>query len=93
MKTKFKANLKDNVAAATLLAATFLAIMGSIVTSNDASANKVVPQAVVQPMEMQYMETIVVTAPRIAQVVRLETIMVTASRYVDDFANIQVASK
>ena len=29
MKTKFNANLKDNVAAATLLTATFLAIMAA----------------------------------------------------------------
>ena len=93
MKTTFNANLKDNVAAATLLTATFLAIIGSIVTSSDASANKVVPQASAQAMEMQYMETIVVTAPRIEQVVRLETIVVTASRYVDDTRNIQLASK
>ena len=93
MKTTFNANLKDNVAAATLLTATFLAIIGSIVTSSDANASKVVPQASTQQMEMQYMETIVVTAPRIEQVVRLETIVVTASRYVDDAPKFLVASR
>ena len=76
MKTAFNTSRKDNVAAATLLAATFIVIMGGIVTSNDAHAVKAAPQ-----MEVQRMETIVVTASRVAQVVRMETIVVTASRY------------
>ena len=83
MKTTFNTNLKDNVAAATLLAATFIAIMGSVVTSNDAHAVKTAPQ-----MEVQRMETILVTASRVEQVVKLETIVVTASRN----TNILVAS-
>ena len=76
MKTAFNTSHKDNVAAATLLAATFIVIMGGIVTSNDAHAVKAAPQ-----MEVQRMETILVTAPRVAQVVRMKTIVVTASRY------------
>ena len=75
MKTAFNTSRKDNVAAATLLAATFITIIGGIVASNDAHAVKAAPQ-----MEVQRMETIVVTAPRVAQVVRMETIVVTASR-------------
>ena len=78
MKTAFNTIRKDNVAAATLLAATFIVIMGSIVTSNDAHAVKAAPQ-----MEVQRMEIILVTTPRVAQVVRMETIVVTASRYAD----------
>ena len=78
MKTAFNTIRKDNAAAATLLAATFLTIIGGIVTSNDAHAVKAAPQ-----MEVQRMETIVVTAPRVVQVVRMETIVVTASRYAD----------
>ena len=76
MKTAFNTIRKDNVAAATLLAATFIVIMGGIVTSNDAHAVKAAPT-----MEIQRMETILVTAPRVAQVVRMKTIVVTASRY------------
>ena len=83
MKTAFNTIRKDNAAAATLLAATFITIIGGIVTSNDAHAVKATPQ-----MEVQRMETIVVTAPRVAQVVRMETIVVTASRY----ANIRLAA-
>ena len=83
MKTAFNTIRKDNAAAATLLAATFITIIGGIVTSNDAHAVKAAPT-----MEMQRMETIVVTAPRVAQVVRMETIVVNASRY----ANILLAA-
>lgn len=43
MKTAFNTNRKDNVAAATVLTATFIAIMGSIVTSNDARADRTSP--------------------------------------------------
>ena len=78
MKTAFNTIRKDNAAAATLLAATFIVIMGGIVASNDAHAVKAIPQ-----MEVQRMETILVTAPRVVQVVRMETIVVTASRYAD----------
>ena len=61
MKTAFNTIRKDNAAAATLLAATFIVIMGGIVTSNDAHAVKAAPT-----MEIQRMETIVVTASRYA---------------------------
>ena len=81
-------SLKDNVAAATVLAATFIAIMGSIVTSNEARADKAAPQ-----MEVQKMETILITAPRIQQVVRMETIVVTASRHTEAAHKFMVASK
>jgi len=88
MKTAFTTSLKDNVASATLLAATFVAIMGGIVTSNDARADKAAPQ-----METQRMETILITAPRLQQVVKMDTIVVTASRHVDEAPNFLVASK
>ena len=88
MKTASSSSLKDNVASATLLAATFFAIMGSIVTSNDVHANKAAPQ-----METQRMETIIITAPRIQQVVKLETIVVTASRQTEGAPQFLIASK
>ena len=44
MKPAFNTNRKDNVAAAALLAVTFIAIVGSVITSSDARAVKVVPQ-------------------------------------------------
>ena len=75
MKTAFNTNRKDNVAAAALLAVTFIVIVGSVITSSDARAVKVVPQ-----LEVQRMETILITAPRIEQIARMETIVVTASR-------------
>ena len=75
MKTAFNTNRKDNVAAATLMAVTFIAIIGSVLSSSDARAVKIAPQ-----MEVQRMETILITAPRIEQIARMETIVVTASR-------------
>lgn len=87
MRTNFTTIQKDNVASAALLAATFIAIMGSIVTSSDARADKAMP------MEVQKMETIFVTAPRIQQVSRLETIFVTASRLPETAQSFLVASK
>ena len=92
MKTASNANLKDNVAAATLLAATFIAIVGSFVTSHDARADKT-PQVQLHNMEIQKMETIVITAPRIKKVARMETIIVTASRDTNDAEKYLVASK
>ncbi|MEQ1518883.1 MAG: hypothetical protein ABL931_20585 [Usitatibacteraceae bacterium] len=74
MKTTFNSNLKDNITSAALLAATFVAIVGGIVTSNAHAAR---PAA---QMEVQKMETIVITAPRVEQIVKLDTILVTASR-------------
>ncbi len=87
MKSQFTTNLKDNVASAILLTATFVAIVGGIVTSNNAHADKAVQ------METQIMETIVVTAPRIAQIVKMDAIIVTASRHADPVANFLVATK
>lgn len=87
MKPPFSTDRKDNIAAAILLAATFIAIAGSIVTSNNAHADKA-PQ-----MEIQRMEAIIITAPRLPQVVRLETIVVTASRHTKEAAKILVASE
>ena len=88
MKTESATSLKDNVAAATLLTATFIAIVGSIVPSNEARAGKAAPQ-----MQVQRMETILVTAPRIRQVVRMETMVVTASRLAEAAPKFMVASK
>ena len=82
MKTAFNTNQKDNVATATLLAATFVVIMGSAVTSNDA-----------QPVQVQKMDTIVVSAPRFQQIARMDTIVVTASRRAVESSRFLVASK
>ena len=87
MKTEYAANQKDNVAAGTVLTVTFIAIMVSLFASNDARADKVVQQ-----MEVQRMETMVITAPRIQQVVRLETVVVTASRHTEQATKFLVAS-
>jgi hypothetical protein len=71
MKTEYiKTNLKNRIAAAAVLTAIVVAILGSIVNSTDARANYLV---------MQKMEAIVVTAPRI-EIAKLETIVVTALR-------------
>lgn len=88
MKTAFTTNLKDNVASAVLLAATFIAIAGSIINSNDAHAVKAAPQ-----LEVQKMDAILVTASRLEQVARMETIVVTASRHVEAAPTFMVASK
>ena len=86
MKTKYASNQKDNVAAATVLTATFVAIMVSLFASNDVRADKMP-----QPMEVQRMETMVITAPRFRQVVRLETVVVTASRHTEEVTKFHVA--
>ena len=88
MKTEFNNSIKDNVAAATVLAVTFLAIAGSIATSNEAQAVRATPQ-----IEVQRMETILITAPRVKQVARMETIVVTASRYTEAAPKFLFASK
>lgn len=75
MKTPFNTSRKDNLTSAALLAATFVAIVGGFITSNDAHAVKAT-----SPMEVQKMETIVITAPRAEQIVKLDTIVVTATR-------------
>ncbi len=87
MKSQFTSSLKDNVASAILLAATFIAIVASIVTSNSAHADKAAQ------MELQHMETIVITAPRHAPIVRMDMIVVTASRHADPVANFLIAAK
>ena len=87
MKTEYASNQKDNVAAATVLTAAFIAIMVSLFASNGARADKMP-----QPMEVQRMETMVITAPRMQQVVRLETVVVTASRRTEQVTKFQVAS-
>ena len=92
MKTAFNTNLKDNVAAATVLTATFIAIMGSIVTSNDARADKATQMPVPQ-MDVQRLETMIITAPRIRQVVRMEAMVVIASRHAEEAPPFLVASK
>jgi hypothetical protein len=74
-----KSNLKDSIATLSILAVTAAAIVGAMVNSNDARADR---------PAVQHMETIVVTAPRVATVT-LETIVVTASRE----TKILVASK
>ena len=80
MKTEYiKANLKDSIATLSVLAVTAVAIVGAMVNSNDARADR---------PTVQQMETIVVTAPRVATVT-LETIVVTAQRE----TKILVASK
>ena len=92
MKTAYNTNLKDNVAAATVLTATFIAIMVSIVTSNDARADKATQMPAPQ-MEVHRLETMIITAPRIGQVVRMGTMVVTASRRPEEASKLLVAAK
>ena len=92
MKTAYNTNLKDNVAAATVLIATFISIMGSIVTSNDARADKATQMSAPQ-MEIHRLATMIITAPRIRHVVRMETMVVTASRRAEEAPKFLVASK
>ena len=71
MKTEYvKANLKDSIATLSILAVTAVAILGALVNSNEARADR---------PAVQQMETIVITAPRVTTV-KLETIIVTAPR-------------
>ena len=74
MKTPYISNLKDNVPAAALLIAMFIAIVGAAFTSNEARADQAITQ-----MDTQQMDTIVIEAPRM-QVTHLDTIVVTAQR-------------
>jgi len=74
MKTEFKPTVKDNLATAAVLVATFIAIAGAVVESAEARADHAAAQ---QPF--QQMETITVTAPR-TEVATLETMLVIASR-------------
>lgn len=63
---------KDNIASATILAVSLLFVAGGLFNSNAAEA---APKTAVQKLD-----TIVVTATRIAPAVKLETMVVTASR-------------
>ena len=92
MKTAYDTDLKDNVAAATVLIATFIAIMGSIVTSNNARAGKATQMPAPQ-MEVHRLKTMIITAPRIRQAVRMETMVVTASRRAEEAPKFLVAAK
>ena len=79
MKTEYrKSNLKDNIAAATVLTAALVAIFGALVNTAEARTDYVA---------VQQMQAIVVTAPRM-EIARMDTIVVTASRNV----NVLVAS-
>lgn len=71
---KTESIVKDNIATAAVLAAMFVAIVGAFVESTDARADHAAAH-----LPVQQMETITVTAPR-AEVAKLETIWVTASR-------------
>jgi hypothetical protein len=73
MKTAFSRSNKDNVAAATILAVSLSALASGLFASVPAAASRPVPAAV------QKMDTIVVTAPRVAHLT-LDTMVVTASR-------------
>ena len=75
MKTEFTRNNKDNIATATVLAVGLFAVASGLFASELAIAKS----ASATPMATQTMETIVVTAPRIAHTT-LKTIVVTASR-------------
>ncbi len=73
MQTEFKTIVKDNIATAAVLAATFVVVVGAIVDNVDGTAKTAVA------IPLQQMEAIVVNEQR-AEVSRLETILVTASR-------------
>ena len=73
MKTAFKLSNKDNVATATLIAASLFVVASGLFNSNPAVASYAT-EAVVQKMD-----TIVVTASH-APDATLETIVVSASR-------------
>jgi hypothetical protein len=74
MKTEFSRSNKDNIATATILAVSLFAFAGGVFTSAPAAASRPVSVGV------QKMDTIVVTAPRVARVT-LNTIVVTAPRH------------
>lgn len=83
MNTKFNTPRKDNIGSAALLAASFVAIVGGLLSSSTHAATPARNQ------EIQRMEAIVVTAPRLQTVVMLDAIVVTATREVST----QVAAK
>ena len=73
MKTEFSRSNKDNVATATILAVSLFGFASGLFTSTPAAASRPAVVAV------QKMNTIVVTAPRLAHAT-LNTMIVTASR-------------
>ena len=79
--------LKDNVTNATLLGVTFFAIIGCAIASNQAHAVNA-PQ-----MEMQTMAAITITAPRLTPMVKMDAIVVTASRHAKDAAPTMLAMR
>lgn len=83
MNTKFNTPRKDSIGSAALLAASFVAIVGGLLSS---SAEAATPA---RNLEIQRMEAIVVTAQRLQTVVMLDAIVVTATREVST----QVAAK
>ena len=71
MNTEFnKSNLKDNIAAATVLTGILVAIFGTLVNSPDARADHTA---------VQQMDTIVINAAR-TEIAKMDTIVVTATR-------------
>lgn len=72
MKTNYKTSMKDNVATGFVLAAMFVFALASMSVSFAKSAGPAEPA-------VQIMDTIVVTAKRLA-VYKMETIVVTAPR-------------
>ncbi len=86
MKTEFKTNVKDNVATGLLLAAMFTFAVASI----GSSVAKTTKHNSLQPA-VQKMETIVVTAQRIA-LYKMETIVVTAPHIGRQLASAKAAA-
>ena len=79
--------LKDNITNATLLGVTFFALIGAALASNQAHA-VYAPQ-----LELQVMEAITVTAPRLTPLVKMDAIIVTASRHTQDAAPTMLAMR
>ncbi len=77
MKTEFKTNVKDNIATGFLLAAMFMFAVASIGSSVAEAAMLNTPKPNSPQPAVQKMETIVVTARRIAPYT-MEPIVVTA---------------
>lgn len=74
MKTTFNTPRKDSIGSAALLAASFVAIVGGMVSSSVGAATAAPSTPILR------MEAIVVTAPRLQTVVVLDAIVVTATR-------------
>ena len=76
MKTQIQSIAKDNVATGAVLAAMFIAIVGTFIDGTDTRTDES-PQPA-----MQRLEAITVTASR-EETVRLDAIMITAPRHAD----------